>query len=220
MIKIIFSLFLILFFAKGTDAQDVFFKTGRNFTTYNYKNVDGFQAIDFFSREGSSFEIGLGSSFSLSQKKETMNDKSQSTDKNWFRNEVSFMLNSYNSYGGNLNNNYSYETTFGGLKNQFSLLAQAGKLELSLSGIIGINKMFSGTQVLNNARFNLKKYEEFQNIFFLTGLGASAAYPLFDKSFLSVAYNYTVNMRANSQNREHVNFNSRLVLFGIHFKLD
>lgn len=220
MTKIILILFLMTCLAAEIAAQDVFFKTGRNFTTYDYRNSNGLKFIGFIPRVGSSFEIGLGYPFSVTQLKDNPNPDDPKIKRFEFRNELSFMVNSYNAYGGDLNNNYTYETTFGGIKNQFSLLGKAGDLELGLLGIIGINKMLTGTQVINNARFNLKTSNEFKNIFLQTGLGASAAYPLFDNAFLSVAYNYTVNRRPMRQDAEHVNFNSRIVLFGIHFKLD
>ncbi len=217
------SILILFFFLSSTAlifAQDVFFKTGRNFTTYDYRNSDGLKASGFIPRVGSTFEIGLGYPFSVSKQENTFKIDNIQNKRNWFRNEVSFMVNSYNAYGGDLNNNYSYETTFGGIKNQFSLLAKAGNLEFGLIGSIGMNRILSGTQLINNSRFNLKGENEFRNIFLQTGLGASAAYPLFDNAFLSVAYNYTVNRRPSIQNEEYVNFNSRVVLFGIHFKLD
>jgi hypothetical protein len=220
MTKTILSLFLLIYFSADILAQDVFFKTGRNFTTYEYRNNNGLKPIEFIPRVGASFEIGMGFPFLLELQKDILNPNDIKIERHRFRNEVSFMLNSYNAFGGDPNNNYTYEATFGGIKNQFSFLAQAGKLELGLLMNIGINKLLSGTQVINNSRFSVKAYDEFKNVFLQTGLGASAAYPLFDNAFLTVAYNYTVNRRPQIQNTAHVNFNSRLVLFGIHFKID
>lgn len=220
MTKIILSLFLLTYFAADIAAQDVFFKSGRNFTTYEYRNNNGLKPVEFLSRVGSSFEIGMGFPFLFKLQKDILNPNEVKIERYRFRNEVSFMLNSFNAFGGDPNNNYTYETTFGGIKNQFSLLAKFGDLELALLGSIGVNKLLSGTQVINNSRFSVKAYDEFKNVFLQTGLGASAAYPLFDNTFLTVAYNYVVNRRPQIQNTAHVNFHSRLVLFGIHFKID
>jgi hypothetical protein len=211
---------LITILTINATAQDVFFKTGKNRTTYNYMNANGLSPIKLSPQIGNTNEIGIGFPFSMNIKKKKNLKEETKTQPLRFRNEVAFMLNSYNAYGGDPNNNYSYETTFGGLNNQFSLLGKIGNLEFGILGIIGINKIITGTQVINNGRYNLKLYDEFRRDFLSTGLGASAYYPLLDNVFLSFTYKHTQNKRPKMQETEHVNFNSRIVLFGLHFKMN
>jgi hypothetical protein len=64
--------------------------------------------------------MGMGFPFVPKSKKEGAAVKERSYSPNWLKNEVSLNLDSFNSYGGNQNNNYSWETTYGGLTNTLS----------------------------------------------------------------------------------------------------
>lgn len=222
MIKINLLFLLLIFLDSSALAQDLFFKAGRNLTTYEYQNKAGMNVVKLNPGTGSSYAVGLGfpisPDFNLSDKYQK---KGKPKDgKMRLYNEISLMTNYLNAFGGDQNNDYHYATTFGGIGNQLSILAFMGKLEFGIMGTIGVNKLISGTQVINNERYNLKNYEEFQRTFLHTGLGASIAYPLFDHLFLSINYQHTQNMRPKRQKIEYVNFKSKIISFGIHFKLD
>lgn len=214
--KNILIFYIVTILTNNVTAQDIFFKTGKNRTTYNYINTSGLSTIKLSPQVGPTNEIGIGFPFSVKINKNKNLKEERKTQVIRFRNEVGFIVNSYHSYGGDQNNNYSYESTFGGLNNQLSILGKIGDLEFGILGTIGVNKIISGTQVINNSRYNLKLYDEFRGDFFYTGLGASAYYPLLDKVFLSFTYKHTQNKRPKMQETEHVNFNSRIVLFGLH----
>jgi hypothetical protein len=217
--KIVISCFLLFFAVKSLNAQDVFLKSGRNFTNYDYKNNDGQKEVDFVSRGGRSFELGYGFPITFSSKKAAREERS-SSGLNAFKNEISFAVNSFDAYGGDINNNYSYETTYGGLKNKFSFVAKAKKFDVGLKAILGINTLIAGTQLINNSRFDLRDSDEFTGVFLETGLGVSTSYYFLDHSYFSFAYEYTRNTRPGKIDVEHINFISRTFSFGIHFKLN
>lgn len=220
MIRSISICFLTILFCTNAFGQDVFFKAGKNFTTYDYQNTEGLKGFELNPRTGSSYEIGLGFPISLGAKKTYSKNGKVRDGRIRLRNETSFMVNDFNAHGGDMNNIYSYETSFGGIQNQLSVLAQIGDLEFGIFGIIGVNKLISGTQVINNERYNLRDYQEFQREFLHTGLGGSVSYPILKNVFLSAAYQQTTNKRPKMQDKEHINFKSRIILFGIHFKID
>jgi hypothetical protein len=217
--KTILFIFSLLVFGTNAYTQDLFFKAGRNSTSYDFKNSLGQQVIDLSRGTGSSYEIGLGFPISLNGKNHKSTNKEDHDRRIRFHNQVSFTVNQYTANGGNLNNNYLYVTNFGGFNDQLALLAHLGNLEIGISGIIGINKLMSGTQVINSKRYDLKEYQEFQGEFLQTGLGASVLYPIVKSVFLSASYQRTKNRRSKMQDSEHVNFNSNTIFFGIHFNL-
>jgi hypothetical protein len=227
--------------------QEIFLKTGINSTTYDFRSTDGAKLLDFTSGMGNSIEIGMGFPFvpkskieGASDKKrsyspnwfknegslnidsliEGASDKKRSYSPNWFKNEVSLNLDSFNSFGGDQNNNYSWETTYGGITNTLSFLAHIGEVELGIRGHVGLSGMLSGTQVINSSRFPLKGTADFKGVFAKTGVGASASYPVFQRAFLNLTYNYSKTARLGGTQEEQVRFLSHGFLFGLYVQLN
>jgi hypothetical protein len=144
--------------------QEIFIKTGFNSSTYDFRSVSGDQLLDFSPGIGSSIQTGMGFPFLLKKAKEDSTQVGPSYSPHWFKNEISLNLDNFNSFGGNLNNNYSWETTYGGLTNSISFLAHIGEVELGLRGLLGVSGMISGTQVINNSRFTLNGQDDFSGL--------------------------------------------------------
>lgn len=212
---------LLLFACSLTaSAQEIFIKTGINSTTYDFRSADGTKLLDFTSGMGNSIEMGMGFPFVPKSKKEGALAKERSYSPNWFKNEVSLNLDSFNSFGGDQNNNYSWETTYGGLTNTLSFLAHIGEVELGIRGHAGLSAMVTGTQVINSSRFPLKGKDDFQGLFAKTGVGASVSYPVFQRAFLNLSYNYSKSSRLGGPQEEQVRFHSHGVLFGLYVQLN
>jgi len=219
--RIFFLTCLLLFaYSQTMLAQEIFIKTGINSTTYDFRSADGAKLLDFTSGMGNSIEIGMGFPFVPKTKKEGAPVKERSYSPNWFKNEVSLNLDSFNSFGGDQNNNYSWETTYGGITNTISFLAHVGEVELGIRGHLGLSGMFSGTQVINNSRFPLNGNDEFKGVFSRTGLGASASYPVFQRAFLNLTYSYSTSSRLGGPEEEQVRFLSQGFLFGLYVQLN
>ncbi len=216
-----FFLIGILLFALSltTVAQEIFIKTGINSTTYDFRSSNGDKLLDFTPGMGNSLEIGMGFPFVPKSKKVDALAKERSYSPNWFKNEVSLNLDSFNSFGGNQNNNYSWETTYGGITNTLSFLAHIGEVELGVRGNLGLSRMISGTQVINSSRFSLKEEADFQGVFAKTGVGASASYPVFQRAFLNLTYSYSKSSRLGGPEEEQVRFLSHGFLFGLYVQL-
>ena len=202
-----------------SSGQEIFIKTGINSTTYDFRSSDGTKLLDFSSGMGNSIEMGMGFPFVPKTKKEGAPEKARSYSPNWFKNEVSLNLDSFNSFGGDQNNNYSWETTYGGITNTLSFLAHIGEVELGVRGHVGLSGMLSGTQVINSSRFPLKGNEDFKGVFAKTGVGASASYPVFQRAFLNLTYSYSKSSRLGGPEEEQVRFLSHGVLFGLYVQL-
>lgn len=217
------TLFLVCILMIGMQlhsfGQEIFIKTGINSTTYDFRSADGVKLLDFTPGMGNSIEMGMGFPFVPKIANEGESVKERSYSPNWFKNEVSLNLDSFNSYGGNQNNNYSWETTYGGVTNTLSFLAHIGEVELGIRGSLGLSGMISGTQVINSSRFPLKGEADFKGLFAKTGVGASASYPVFQRAFLNLTYNYSKSSRLGGPEDEQVRFLSHGVLFGLYIQL-
>ena len=217
------TLFLVCAFLVGmqlpSSGQEIFIKTGINSTTYDFRSADGAKLLDFTSGMGNSIEMGMGFPLVPKTKKEGAPEKERSYSPNWLKNEVSLNLDSFNSFGGDQNNNYSWETTYGGITNTLSFLAHVGEVELGVRGHLGLSGMLSGTQAINSSRFPLKGKEDFKGVFAKTGVGASASYPVFQRAFLNLTYSYSKSSRLGGPVEEQVRFLSHGVLFGLYVQL-
>jgi len=212
--------FLLFALNLSTVAQEIFIKTGINSTSYDFRSSDGTKLLDFTSGMGNSIEMGMGFPFVPKSIKEEAAVKERSYSPHWFKNEVSLNLDSFNSFGGDQNNNYSWETTYGGLTNTLSFLAHIGEVELGIRGHLGLSGMLSGTQVINSSRFPLKGTADFKGVFAKTGVGASASYPVFQRAFLNLTYNYSKSARLGGPQEEQVRFLSHGFLFGLYVQLN
>jgi hypothetical protein len=200
--------------------QEIFIKTGFNSTTYDFRSVSGDRLLDFSPGIGSSIQTGMGFPFLLKKTKEDSTQKAPSYSPHWLKNEVSLNLDNFNSFGGNLNNNYSWETTYGGLTNSISFLAHIGDVELGLRGLLGISGMISGTQVINNSRFTLNGQDDFSGVFARRGGGLSASYPVFQRGFINLTYSYSRSSRLGGSQDEKVIFLTHSLLFGLYVQLN
>ncbi|MFN5336487.1 MAG: hypothetical protein ACK5BR_05575 [Bacteroidota bacterium] len=218
--KIIFLTSLLwIGLSLGALAQEIFIKTGINSTIYDFKSSAGLSLLKFTPGMGSTFEMGMGFPLLNKSISDRLNDFGGVYSPSWLKNEVSLGIDSYNSYAGDQNNNYSWETTYGGIHNTLSFLVHFGEVELGLSGQVGASKMISGTQVINTSRFSLNDHEDFSGIFLKAGGGASASYPVFQRGFLNLSYLYSKSTRMKGPADERLSFFTHSILFGLYVQL-
>jgi hypothetical protein len=217
---LILSCILVLIGSGLLVAQEIFIKTGFNSTIYDFRSAAGDRLLDFSPGIGSSIEMGMGFPFIPKKTKEEDAEEERSYSPNWLKNEVSLNLDSFNSFGGDSNNNYSWETTYGGLSNTLSFLVHVGDVELGIKGILGVSGMLSGTQGINNARFPLKGQEDFSGIFARRGAGVSASYPVFQRGFLNLTYTYAKSSRLGGLGDQRMSFLSQRLVFGVYVQLN
>lgn len=218
------TLFLVCTYLLGMQlpsfGQEIFIKTGFNSTAYDFRSAAGDRLLDFTPGIGSSIEMGMGFPFIPKKGKEDPAQEGRTYFPHRLKNEVSLNLDSFNSFGGNSNNNYSWETTYAGVTNSISFLAHIGEVELGVKGVLGISGMISGTQVINNSRFPLKGQDDFSGVFARRGGGLSASYPVFQRGFLNLSYSYSKSSRMGGPAEEKVNFLTHSLLFGVYVQLN
>ena len=101
--KYLFSIILVVLSITITSAQGVYINVGSNFTTYDYTNSLG-GSSDIESDSGSSYEVGYVSKSALGNKIDIA---------------TGITLDQYNATGGNMVNNYSWNTNYLGLQGVF-----------------------------------------------------------------------------------------------------
>lgn len=195
-----FSLILLIFFVHYSFSQEVYLNVGRNFTTYDYTNSLGEENPNINSSSGSAYEIGyifsIGNNLSLA---------------------AACTLDEFNATGGDLVNNYNWETNYLGFQGVLKYTIIGGSRSpfmAHVKGGLNFNHIISGEQKINVQTFNLTKENEFKGLFVKPSIGLDMQYFLLDDIALNVGYNYSKNFGISSGN-EKLNFNNSQLQFGI-----
>lgn len=199
------KLFLVtLFFTTCLlSAQGVFFKMGKNFTSFSYKNTTPFTEKIKINGTGSTYELGYAMPLKYKD----------------FSYLGSITLNDYNATGESDLNNLEWKTSYIGIQSvvdyrfydsfYFFISAQAG---------LNMSTMLYGKQQLNNATYNLTKNKDFSGLILQPVLGLNAKYYISKSGYLSLGCNFTKSMSLNPT-PEKVSFNTFQILFGGYFDL-
>ena len=198
------SFLLLVFLSIQSPAQDLFFKTGVNQTSYDFRDKNGDKLDGLLPELGQSYQVGLGI---------PLFDY-------WARYELGLTLDAYNASGGDASNNYHWNTSYGGIQNSLAFFPTSGDLTIGISANLGISKIFNGSQIMNNARYSLRDHPEFNGTILHPGLGLSLAYNILKNGYLSLQYDYARSMRLGDKTEENLSFITNRILFGVHFHVD
>ena len=204
--KHLFSIFLVALGLNNLPAQEMFFNIGRNFTNYDYTNSQSESNPNIESSSGSSYELGYNFISALGNK---------------FDVGLSCTLDQYNATGGNLVNDYSWNTNYFGLQGtiKYDLIEKLNKskFNLNINAGINLNHIISGQQKINGDTFNLSSHEEFNGLFIKPVVGMQLKFYLTDDVAIGISYNHSKNygrIPARSGD-ENLNFNNNQLQFGI-----
>ena len=203
--KQLISIALIVFALNFSSAQEVYLNVGRNFTTYDYTNSQGEDNPNVESSSGASYEVGyifpMGDKFGIA---------------------AGITLDQFNATGGNLVNNYSWNTNYLGLQGMAKykvLESNRSPISVNLNAGINFNHIVSGEQKINGQTFKLPGEEEFKDLFFKPIAGLDVQYFLLDDIAIGIGYHYSKNFGLSS-GKEDLNFNNSQLQFGILMSLN
>ena len=203
--KRLLSITIIVFAFNFLSAQKVYLNVGRNFTTYDYTNSQGEENPNIESSSGASYEVGyifpMGDKFGVA---------------------AGFTLDQYNATGGNLVNNYSWDTNYLGLQGmaRYTVLgADIAPFAVILKAGVNFNHIISGEQKINGQTFKLTDEDLFNGLFIKSVLGLDVQYTLLDDIAVSMGYNISKNIGLSTGDEE-LNFNNSQVQFGISISLN
>ncbi len=203
-------LVIFIVFATPFYAQTVYFFTGKNYTTFDLR-YEGESANSSLKKgEGDAYEIGLSLPVPVTR-------LPFDNPLNYY---VGLTLNQYNAEAGDETKSYSWKTDYLGVQNSivYSFI-KSDHLDLAVKGGLNFSSLLSGNQKINNATYDLKKYDEFTGIVFTPSIGIQAKCNLSEFGYLSLGYNYSKSNNLSNETSKKLAFKTHQILFGVHFEL-
>ncbi len=202
-------LFLLVSSGCFVQAQELFFSTGKNFTTYNYKNSLGNTNPNLRSGDGSFYEMGVD--FKI--------NKLKSSDKLSYA--VSIVYNQFNAVGGSSTNNYSWKTNYLGIQNAFNFCIIKNTTPFEVKAKLGCttSTILKGEQFINNKVYDISKHEEFSGILIQPNVGIDFQYSINEKIKISAGYEFSKAFNVSNSSAETLSFTNNQIHFGFHFPL-
>lgn len=196
---------LITFYilCQNSTAQEVYFYTGKNFTTYDFKNSSG--------SSNPNLKNGTGNFYELGYTKPLANEK--------INIHLGLALNEYNSVGGNNTNSYSWDTQYLGILSRlsYSLLDRRSSFDILPHLGINLGTIISGKQTINGTYFDLTKEKEFSGLLVTPSLGVQMKYNLAAAGYISLGYDYCKGINLSNSTTQKLGFSTSQLQFGIHY---
>ena len=184
-------------------AQEMYLKTGKNYTTYNYKSDTG-NAPSLLAGSGEFYELGYVM---------TLNNEK-------LKYAVGLALNEHNAMGGDAANSYAWNTQYLGVQNTFSIaFVNTNGFEVAANGGLGLSSLIYGKQDINGYYINLTSQKEFSGLWVAPKLGLQAAYQIDNDLYLSIGYAYQKSYNLTNSSPEKLDFTTNQLQFGLHLKL-
>ena len=196
----------LLFLSVSTQAQEVYFSTGLNLTTYDFKGTDNLP-LEFKTKSSSFYEIGYV--FKLMDSR--------------LNYSAGLAINGYDSSAGDSANHYEWQTTYMGLNNQlYYVIIPSYRMpfELSVGAQMQLMCIINGEQKINGETFDLTKEKEFSGFWVQPGAILTAKYFISDDWQMSLGYNYSMGINLSNSTEEILKFNNQQIRFGIHFNIN
>lgn len=195
---------VLLFFIHTIQSQEVYFYSGKNFTTYDFTNSSGNSNPNLRSGTGAFYEVGYN--------KNLKNDR--------FSYSLAVALNEYNSVGGNTANSYSWHTQYLGFQGGliYSTIRNSD-FDILPKFCFNMGTIISGTQSINGTYFDLTKEQEFSGLLVTPSIGLQLKYNLSTNGFISLGYNYCKSFNLSNSTNQELSFNTNQLQFGIHYTI-
>jgi hypothetical protein len=203
-------LFLLVSTGCFVQAQELFLSTGKNFTTYNYKNSLGVANTNIRSGEGAAYQLGMD--FKLS--------KTAESDKLTYA--VSVVYNQFNAVGGSSTANYSWKTNYLGVQNalNFTFIEISNSFKVKTKLGVAASTIINGEQNINNVIHDISKHEEFSGIVLQPNISVDFQYTITQNIKISGGYEFSKVFNTSNSSAEELSFTNNQIHFGLHFPLN
>lgn len=209
MIRILRFLFFAFLCFNSAYSQSFYFKTGKNFSNYVFETSSvGIQSsvVKLQTDSGSYYELGAAIPF----------------DNSRFSYEFGLSLNELNSIVEAPSNAVRYKTEFFGLNNSFNFsVIKSNRFLWDAKLGFELQSMVFGKQEIEGVLYDLKKFTEFNGLFFRQSFGTQIKLIATSQFNFSIGYDYYYDVfnTKNSSNQSLL-INSNQVKFGIYYKLE
>lgn len=205
-----YLLFLLVSSGCFVQAQELFISSGKNFTTYNYKNSLGISNPNLRSGEGNFYQLGID--FKLNK----------SADSNKFSYAVSLVYNQFNAVGGSSTANYSWKTNYLGIQNalNYALFQNSKSFKVKTKIGCATSTIIKGEQYINNVVYDISKHEEFSGITIQPNIGIDFQYAINENIKISAGYEFSKAFNVSNSSAENLSFTNNQIHLGLHFPLN
>jgi len=202
-------LFLLLFSGCYMQSQELFFSTGKNFTSYDYKNSAGFSNPNLRSGDGSFYQAGMD--FKL--------NKSAASSKVSYA--ISVIYNQFNAVGGTSSDDYSWKTNYLGVQNalNYTLYQNADFFTVKTKLGVATSTIIKGEQYINNRVYDIASHEEFSGIVVQPNVGVDFQYSINRDIKISAGYEFSKSYNISNSSSEKLSFTNNQIHFGFNFLL-
>ncbi|MDR6845312.1 OmpA family protein [Flavobacterium granuli] len=185
-------------------SQQIYLKTGRNYTDFNYKSDAG-SNTNLQAGTGSFYEVG----YSILLKQGSL------------KYNIGLSLNQYNAIESTSSNSYSWNTEYAGIENSltYSFVKTKG-FELGVNGGLGIATIVYGKQQINGAYLDLMSQKEFSGLLLSPKAGLQASYNVNKDVFFSLGYYFSKGFNVTNSTDEKLSFNTHQIQLGIHIQMN
>ncbi|MBP9848282.1 MAG: OmpA family protein [Flavobacterium sp.] len=201
--KLIMLMMIVMSF-QSIQSQEIYFKTGMNFTTYDFKNSSGNSNPNLKSGTGAFYEVGYNKNLKYDR----------------FSYSMAIALNEYNNTGGNTANSYNWNTQYLGVQSRLYYSYLKGK-DYDLLSTIGLNasSLLRGKQQINETYYDLTKEKEFTGFLLSPSIGVQFKYNVTNFGYVSLGYNYVKSYNLTNSTNQKLGFTTNQLQFGVHFEL-
>lgn len=199
-----FMILLFVCMVYSIQAQEVYLYSGKNFTTYDFKNSSGNSNPNLKNGTGAFYEVGYN-------KKIKQNRLSYS---------LAIALNEYNNSGVNTVSNYQWNTYYLGIQTRLYYSYFKGK-NYDLLSTVGLNPstLLSGKQQINGTYYDLTKEKEFVGLLVSPSIGLQLKYNVSNLGYVSLGYNYVKSYNLSNTTSQKLGFTTNQIQFGMHFEI-
>jgi outer membrane protein OmpA-like peptidoglycan-associated protein len=185
-------------------SQQIYLKTGRNYTNFNYKSDTG-SSPDLQVGSGSFYEVG----YAIPLNQETL------------KYNIGLSLNQYNAVESTAANSYSWNTEYAAIENTISYsFVKTRGFELGVNGGLGIATIVYGKQQINGTYLDLTSQKEFSGLLLSPKVGLQAAYNVNKEVFFSLGYNFSKGFNVSNSSDEKLTFDTHQIQLGIHIQMN
>jgi hypothetical protein len=208
--KILFIMAMII--TQSAISQEIFFKTGKNLTQYNYKNSLGKTVSGLEGSSGSNYELGV----------EYLLDDANNSLGSRFSYSVSLILNQFNAKAGNVNNTYVWNANYLGIQNMINgsvLYSPYDEYVLKVKAGVNTSSLVSGKQFINNVVYDLKNYDEFEGIVVQPLIGFDFRLELSRELNVNIGYLFSKAFNVTNKSSEKLSFTNSQIQLGLQYSL-
>tara|TARA_B100000767_G_scaffold268481_2_gene288822 strand:+ start:260 stop:880 length:621 start_codon:yes stop_codon:yes gene_type:complete len=198
--KIILLSFLMTIY--NANSQDLNLIGGTNFTTYDYTNSSGEENPNLNGSSGSYFELSYSAPIRLVKNLQYV---------------LGITLNQFNATGGDMLNNYSWDTNYLGIISgvKYAVTNPRSVIQVDFKGGVNFNNIINGQQKINGQTYDLTQQKEFSSVGIQPFIGTEISCFVSNYIGITVGYSMSKNLSVANGSPETLNFNNSRIEFGL-----